>query len=65
MIERKQLVPLAKSLLREWDKLFVDADSILRRKANETNQIVLPKKFHSMIYRELHDEMGHLGCERK
>ena len=25
---------------------------------------MLPKKFHSRIYRELHDEMGHLGSER-
>ena len=63
-VERQQLVPLAKGLLREWDKLFVDPDSILCRRTNETNQIVLPKKFHSMIYRELHDEMGHLGSER-
>ena len=63
-IERKRLVPLAKGLLREWNKLFVDADNILRRTTNDTNQIVLPKKFHSLIYRELHDEMGHLGSER-
>ena len=63
-VERQQLVPLSKGLLREWDKLFVDADNILCRRTNETKQIVLPKKFHAMIYRELHDEMGHLGCER-
>ena len=63
-VERQQLVPLAKGLLREWDKLFVDADNILCRRTNEANQIVLPKKFHAMIYRELHGEMGRLGCER-
>lgn len=27
-------------------------------------QLVLPKSFHQLIYRELHEEMGHLGAKR-
>ena len=28
------------------------------------SQIVLPKKFHRLVYKELHEEMGHLGADR-
>lgn len=27
-------------------------------------KILLPKKFHNLVYKELHEEMGHLGVER-
>lgn len=27
-------------------------------------QVVLPQKFRRTVYRELHEEMGHLGVER-
>ena len=27
-------------------------------------QLVLPRQFHRMVYRQLHEEMGHLGWER-
>ena len=47
--------------LREWNKLHVDKKSgILYR----DQQIVLPFKHRRMVYRELHEEMGHLGPER-
>ena len=53
-----------KTLLRDWDKLYVDSDGIPRRKTSEHDQIVLPTKYCTLVYRELHDEMGHLGSER-
>ena len=53
-----------KILLQDWDKLHIDSNGVLRRKTSEYDQIVLPKKFHTLVYRELHDEMGHLGSER-
>ena len=53
-----------KTLLRDWDKLHIDSDGILRRKTSEHNQIVLPTKYRTLVYRELHDKMGHLGSER-
>jgi hypothetical protein len=39
-------------------------DGILRRRAGEYLQLVLPRQFHRMVYRELHEQMGHLGWER-
>ncbi|XP_022111630.1 uncharacterized protein LOC110990852, partial [Acanthaster planci] len=52
------------ALLREWDKLELDADGILHRRAGGKLQLVLPKKYHPVVYKELHKEMGHLGAER-
>ena len=53
-----------KILLREWDKFYISKDSTLRRKTSEYDQLVLPEKYRPLVYRELHDEMGHLGSER-
>ena len=53
-----------KTLLREWDKLHLDSNGILRRKTNDYDQIVLPRKHQRLVLQELHDEMGHLGSER-
>ena len=47
--------------LNDWHKLQVDQTSgILYR----NKQVVLPRKFHRTVYRELHEKMGHLGLER-
>ena len=56
--------PTIKALIREWDKLRFSSDGLLCRKTNEFNQIILPLKYRRLIYRELHDDMGHLGSER-
>ena len=56
--------PYTRKLLREWPKLEVGKDGLLRRKCGEYLQLVLPKTFHSLVYKELHQEMGHLGAER-
>lgn len=48
-------------LMNEWNKLELGEDGILRRRAGEYLQLVLPKQFHRMVYHELHKEMGHLG----
>ena len=53
-----------KILLREWDKLYVSENGTLRRTTSEYDQLVLPEKYRPLVYRELHDEMGHLGGER-
>ena len=42
----------------------IGADGILRRLTGSYKQIVLPKRFHSLVYRELPEEMGHLGAEK-
>ena len=51
-------------LMNEWKKLELGEDGILRRRAGEHLQLVLPRQFHRMVHRELHEEMGHLGWER-
>ena len=56
--------PLTRSLLREWTKLEVGEDGILRRRTNSRLQLVLPSKLHNLVYKELHQEMGHLGADR-
>ena len=53
-----------KALLREWKKLRIGDDGILRRQRGPTTQLVLPKSYRSHVYKELHQEMGHLGAER-
>ena len=52
---------MVRELLNEWYKLHVDKKSgILYR----NQKIVLPQKFRRTVYRELREEMGHLGVER-
>lgn len=59
--DRQQEPQGMKRYLREWSKLYVDSKTgILYR----GQQIVLPVKYRRMVYRELHEEMGHLGTER-
>ena len=53
-----------KILLRERDKLYVSKNGTLRQKTSEYDQLVLPEKYRPLVYRELHNEMGHLGGER-
>jgi transposase InsO family protein len=47
--------------LREWHNLRIDqkTDILYRGK-----QIILPSKFRTLVFRELHEKMGHLGAER-
>ena len=65
----KRYAPDSKILLREWSKLSIASDGLLRRvisqpKEGIIRQLVLPSKYQSLVMKELHDEMGHLGHER-
>lgn len=62
--DRQREPPDIRSLLREWKKLHIGVDGILRRRSGSNLQLVLPQKFHRTVFRELHEEMGHLGVER-
>ena len=53
--------PLVRKLLNEWYKLHVNMKSGLLYR---NQQVVLPQKFRSTVYCELHEEMGHLVFER-
>ena len=50
--------------MREWNKLFIGKDGLLRHKSGEFTQLILPRSFQKLIFQELHQDMGHLGPER-
>ncbi|XP_022809338.1 uncharacterized protein LOC111346315 [Stylophora pistillata] len=52
------------NLMREWKRLEVDEQGILRRRTASRIQPVLPHAFIPLAINELHTEMGHLGAER-
>ena len=59
--QKRREPPPVRKYLNDWHKLHIDKKSgILYR----NQQVVLPQKFRRTVYRELHEEMGHLGVER-
>ena len=64
--DRKEVYQLprkTKILLRSFQKLFI-RKGVLMRKTVNNEQIVVPGKFHQLIYVEMHVKMGHLGVEK-
>lgn len=51
-------------LLRQRSKLYCDDDGLLFRRSGLYSQLVLPQRFQSIVFKELHQEMGHLGAPR-
>lgn len=51
-------------LTKERKKLYIDNNGLIYRKTAAGSQLLLPKTFHPLVYKELHEEMGHLGVER-
>ena len=51
-------------LMRNFSKLKMTEDGVLVRKTAKYRQIVLPQKFHQLVYSELHEKMAHVGPER-
>ena len=62
--EMFQESPATRQLLHEWRKLKLEPDGILRWENGQYKQLVLPKKYRCLVYKELHEEMGHLGADR-
>uniref|UniRef100_A0AAY4BQW0 Gypsy retrotransposon integrase-like protein 1 n=1 Tax=Denticeps clupeoides TaxID=299321 RepID=A0AAY4BQW0_9TELE len=52
------------ALIREKKRLLLEDDGLLYRKTATRSQLVLPERFHRLVFKELHEEMGHLGVER-
>ena len=59
--ERKKLGKKSKTLLNYWENLYLNKDEILFKKNKKNDQLVLSKKYHRLVFRELHENMGHLG----
>ena len=62
--EIKRELPATKVLLRQPSKHYFDDDGLLFRRGGPYSQLVLPQRFHSIVFKELHQEMGHLGAPR-
>ncbi len=52
-----------KVLMRQRSKLYCDKEGLFRR-SGPFSQLVLLQKFHTLVFKELHQEMGHLGAPR-
>ena len=59
--QKRQETPLVRKYLNDWHKLHVHKTSGI---LYHNKQVILPEKFRRTVYRELHEEMGHLGLER-
>ena len=62
--DRLRAPPDLRSLFCEWKQLDVGEGGIPCWRSGSNVQLVLPQKFHRTVFRELHEEMGHLGVER-
>ena len=51
-------------LPNHWSRLDLNAKGLFVRRSKSNSQIVLPRSLWSLVYRELHDNSGHLGVER-
>ena len=62
--DRQGELPQVKSFMREWSKLYLEGNNLLYRKTGAKTQLVLPKKYHRLVYKHFHEDNGHLGAER-
>ena len=60
--EIKHELPATRVLLRQRRKLYCDKDGLLFRRSGLYSQLVLPQRFYTIVFKELHQEMGHLGA---
>lgn len=53
------------ALARVRKRLYLDDDDgLLYQKTAIRSQLVLLEKVHSLVFKELHEKMGHLGVDR-
>ena len=62
--DQKSMCRKSKVILNYWQYLKINSQGILVKQINTTEQIVLPLKYRNIVYKELHENMGHLGRER-
>ncbi|KAL0152786.1 hypothetical protein M9458_052509 [Cirrhinus mrigala] len=59
--EVKAKNPAVAILLKQWLKINVGQDGVCRTSRRE--QLLLPKAYHPWVFKELHQDMCHLGVE--
>ena len=63
--EIKCKLPATRGCLRQRHKLICDEDGLLFRRSGPYSQLVLPQKFRTIVFKELHQEIGHSGAPRE
>ena len=53
-----------KVILNYWNKLKLNRNGIWVKRNSDNKQLLFPKKYYRFIFRELHENMGHLGFEK-
>lgn len=61
--EKRTMSKQTRRLLYEWNKLEV-SNGLLYRKTEHNKQLVLPEQLRPMVLKSLHDDMGHVGCDK-
>ena len=51
-------------MLYDWNKFFVNKEGLLMRRIRNHVQLVLARQLRRLAYREVHESIGHVGCER-
>jgi transposase InsO family protein len=62
--EWKSFPKRSRVLMHQFSRLKVRSDGVLVRKISGREQLVLPDRYHQLVFQELHEKMGHLGAER-
>ena len=53
----------SKVMLHQFKRLSIE-NGLLVRQMKKRKQLVLPEHYHSLVYRELHEKLGHLGSDK-
>jgi len=61
--EWKLLSKKSKLLIQQYKKLRIE-NELLYRITTSNIQLVLPQQYHNLVYKELHNNMAHLGSDR-
>ena len=61
--EAKGLSRKSKVLLKVFTMLKLH-NGLLTRQTRTRNQLLLPERFHPMVFVEIHEKMGHLGADK-
>lgn len=56
--------PAVATVLKQWLKIYVDEDGVLHSRTSHQEQLVVSKAYHLLVFKEVHQDMGHLGVER-
>ena len=62
--EDRRMLPKKSKVLYKQQKRLMIKDGVLLRKTATATQIVLPLKYHEVVYHEYHEKLAHLAADR-